>query len=134
MEKYFNMPAVMIGLIGGFLGGFDKLTHAVILFMIIDYLSATLIAIYNKQLSSEIGFKGIIKKIFILLTIGVAVEANKIIPDVPLREMILSFYIANEGISILENICKINTVPKELKQVFLQLRGDNDKWIKIWLF
>ena len=127
MEKYFNMPAVVIGLFGGFLGGFDKLTHAVILFMIIDYLSATLIAIYNKQLSSEIGFKGIIKKIFILLTIGVAVEANKIIPDVPLREMILSFYIANEGISILENICKINTVPQELKQVFLQLRGDNER-------
>ena len=127
MEKYFNMPAVVIGLFGGFLGGFDKLTHAVILFMIIDYLSATLIAIYNKQLSSEIGFKGIIKKIFILLTIGVAVEANKIIPDVPLREMILSFYIANEGISILENICKINTVPHELKQVFLQLRGDNER-------
>ena len=127
MEKYFNMPAVVIGLFGGFLGGFDKLTHAVILFMIIDYLSATLIAIYNKQLSSEIGFKGIIKKIFILLTIGVAVEVNKIVPDIPLREMVLSFYIANEGISILENICKINTVPQELKQVFLQLRGDNDK-------
>ena len=127
MEKYFNIPAVVIGLFGGFLGGFDKLTHAVILFMIIDYLSATLIAIYNKQLSSEIGFKGIIKKIFILITIIVAVEANKIIPDVPLREMILSFYIANEGISILENICKINAVPQELKQVFLQLRGDNEK-------
>ena len=127
MEKYFNMPAVVIGLFGGFLGGFDKLTHAVILFMIIDYLSATLIAIYNKQLSSEIGFKGIIKKIFILLTIGVAVEVNKIVPDIPLREMVLSFYIANEGISILENICKINTVPQELKQVFLQLRGDNER-------
>ena len=127
MEKYFNMPAVVIGLFGGFLGGFDKLTHAVILFMIIDYLSATLIAIYNKQLSSEIGFKGIIKKIFILLTIVVAVEANKIIPDVPLREMILSFYIANEGISILENICKINAVPQALKQVFLQLRGENER-------
>ena len=127
MEKYFNMPAVVIGLFGGFLGGFDKLTHAVILFMIIDYLSATLIAIYNKQLSSEIGFKGIIKKIFILLTIGVAVEVNKIVPDIPLREMVLSFYIANEGISILENICKINTVPDGLKQVFLQLRGDNER-------
>ena len=127
MEKYFNMPAVVIGLFGGFLGGFDKLTHAVILFMIIDYLSATLIAIYNKQLSSEIGFKGIIKKIFILLTIGVAVEVNKIVPDIPLREMVLSFYITNEGISILENICKINAVPHELKQVFLQLRGDNER-------
>lgn len=127
MEKYFNMPAVVIGLFGGFLGGFDKLTHAVILFMIIDYLSATLIAIYNKQLSSEIGFKGIIKKIFILLTIGVAVEVNKIVPDIPLREMVLSFYIANEGISILENICKINAVPQELKKVFLQLRGDNER-------
>ena len=127
MEKYFNMPAVVIGLFGGFLGGFDKLTHAVILFMIIDYLSATLIAIYNKQLSSEIGFKGIIKKIFILLTIGVAVEVNKIVPDIPLREMVLSFYITNEGISILENICKINAVPQELKQVFLQLRGDNER-------
>ena len=56
----------------------------------------------------------------------VSVEANKIIPDVPFREMILSFYIANEGISILENICKINAVPQALKQVFLQLRGDNE--------
>lgn len=125
MEKYFNIPAIIIGLLGGFLGGFDKLTHAVLLFMVIDYLSATLIAIYNKELSSEIGFKGIIKKIFILLTIGVAVEVNKIVPDVPLREMILSFYIANEGISILENICKISAVPDALKKVFLQLRGDD---------
>lgn len=127
MEKYFNMPAVVIGLFGGFLGGFDKLTHAVLLFMVIDYMSATLIALYNKELSSEIGFKGIIKKIFILLTIGVAVEVNKIVPDIPLREMVLSFYIANEGISILENICKINAVPQSLKQVFLQLRGDNER-------
>lgn len=126
MEKYLNIPSILIGLIGGFLGGFDKLTHAVLLFMVIDYMSATLIALYNKELSSAIGFKGIIKKIFILLTIVVAVEANKIIPDVPLREMILSFYIANEGISILENICKINAVPDALKRVFLQLRGDNE--------
>lgn len=127
MYKYVNIPCVLIGLLGGFLGGFDKLTHAVILFMIIDYITGVLIAFYNKNLSSEIGFKGIIKKIFILLTIGVAVEVNKIVPDIPLREMILSFYVANEGISILENICKINTVPRKLKEVFLQLRGETDE-------
>lgn len=127
MDKYVNIPCVLIGLLGGFLGGFDKLTHAVILFMIIDYITGVLIGFYNKNLSSEIGFKGIIKKIFILLTIGVAVEVNKIVPDIPLREMILSFYVANEGISILENICKINAVPQKLKEVFLQLRGETDE-------
>lgn len=110
-----------IGALGFWLGGFDNLTHAFLVFISIDYITGVIGALINKRLNSEVGVKGIGKKLLMILSVIVAVELNKLIPSVPIREIILFFYIANEGISILENIGKFVPVPEKFRDYFEQL-------------
>ena len=69
MDKYFNGISIVFGLVGGFacsfLGGWDLLLKSIVILMVLDYVTGLLKAIYNKELSSEIGFKGLIRKITI---------------------------------------------------------------------
>ena len=127
MEKYFNSLSIITGIVGGFickhLGGFDMLLGVIITLIVLDYLTGILKAIYNKQLSSEIGYKGIIKKVFIFIVIATAYEIQKVIGDsIPLREMTLVFFIANEAISLLENASEFIPIPEQLRDVLVQLR------------
>lgn len=127
MEKYFNTVSILVGIVGGFickhLGGFDMLLGVIITLVVLDYLTGILKAIYNKQLSSEVGYKGIIKKIFIFIVIATAYEIQKVVGDsIPLREMTLMFFIANEAISLLENAGEFIPIPEQLKNVLVQLR------------
>lgn len=116
-----------IGAVGGFfawfVGGIDTLIITLVTFMAIDYVTGVIKAIYEKRLSSSIGFKGIIKKVFMLIMVGVAVSLGNIMPvEVPLREVTVMFFIANEGFSILENAAGIIPLPQKLKSVLLQLQ------------
>lgn len=129
MEKLFNTASLIFGIIGGaivsFLGGWDGLAITLIAFMGLDYITGILKAIYNKKLSSEIGVKGIIKKVLILITVGITVllENNMGIPAI--REMVMMFFIANEGISLLENIAQMGIkFPDKLKEILLQIREE----------
>lgn len=127
MEKYFNSISIIVGIVGGFLckhlGGFDMLLGVIITLVVLDYLTGILKAIYNKQLSSEVGYKGIIKKIFIFIVIATAYEIQKVVADsIPLREMTLMFFIANEAISLLENAGEFIPIPEQLRDVLVQLR------------
>lgn len=127
MEKYFNTVSILVGIVGGFickhLGGFDMLLGVIITLVVLDYLTGILKAIYNKQLSSEVGYKGIIKKIFIFIVIATAYEIQKVVADsIPLREMTLMFFIANEAISLLENAGEFIPIPEQLRDVLVQLR------------
>lgn len=129
MEKTFNSVfAFIAGTIIYFLGGLDSLIISLLIFIVIDYITGILKAIYNKQLSSEIGYKGIIKKICILLFVGIAVilENNLKIPAV--REIVIMFFISNEGISIMENIGAMGVeLPKKIKDILLQLKEKGDE-------
>lgn len=127
MEKYFNTVSILVGIVGGFickhLGGFDMLLGVIITLVVLDYLTGILKAIYNKQLSSEVGYKGIIKKIFIFIVIATSYEIQKVTGDsIPLREMTLVFFISNEAISLLENASEFIPIPTQLKNVLIQLR------------
>lgn len=127
MEKLFNWISVVAGVIGGVianaLGGFDGIVVALISVVILDYLTGVVKAIYTKKLSSEIGFKGIAKKIFIFLIVALACLVQGIVGDgIPVREIVIMFYIANEGISILENGAEVIPIPKKIKDILLQLR------------
>ena len=127
MEKLFNWISVVAGVIGGVianaLGGFDGIMVALISVVILDYLTGVVKAIYTKKLSSEIGFKGIAKKIFIFLIVALACLVQGIVGDgIPVREIVIMFYIANEGISILENGAEVIPIPKKIKDILLQLR------------
>lgn len=126
-EKIFNWLSVTVGLIGGYLanllGGYDVLLTTIVCLVIFDYVTGLLKAIYNKKLSSSIGYKGIIKKIMIFVVIALACVMQQMLGDnIPLREVTITFFIANEGISLLENAAEIVPIPDRLKTILLQLR------------
>lgn len=133
MEKLFNWISLVFGVIGGFIaniiGGIDGIMIALISLVILDYITGVIKAIANKELSSEIGFRGIAKKIMTFVIVAVAcILQSYISADVPLREMVIMFYIANEGISLLENTAEFVPIPKALKDILIQIRnkGDNN--------
>lgn len=127
MEKLFNLISIAVGIVGGFMakifGGYDILLATIVLLVILDYVSGILKAIYNKKLSSAVGYKGIIKKVMIFLAIALACAIQAAIADtIPLREVTIVFFVCNEGISLLENAAAIIPIPDRLKEVLLQLR------------
>lgn len=109
------------------LGGFDIALRSLIVFMIIDYITGIISAIKNQQLSSKIGFWGIIKKILMLALVAVSVEVDRLTGESGVfRTIVIYFYVGNEGISILENLieCDIK-VPEKLKNILEQItKGD----------
>jgi len=125
MTKSFNWISVAFAAIGGaaayLMGGWDKWAVALIALIVIDYVTGVVKAIYNKQLSSEIGFKGICKKVLILCVVALAVVLQREM-GLPIREVTICFYIANEGISLIENVAEIIPIPEKLKDILLQLR------------
>lgn len=132
MDKIFNVVSVITGITGGLIaslfGAWDKILWALIVVMVLDYISGLIKAVYTKTLSSEVGFKGLLKKITILIIVALANVIQVITGgNVVIREIVIMFYIANEGISVLENIAVIYpNMPEKLKNILLQLRGDND--------
>ncbi len=121
MKKFLVLSS---GVIGWYFGEINSLLYALIAFVTIDYVSGVLLAILEKKLSSEIGFKGISKKvmIFVLIGLGNIIDQYIIGSGSSLRTMLIMFYLSNEGISILENATKIGLpLPQKLKDILLQL-------------
>lgn len=121
--------AIMGGFVGWFLGRFDGFLYALMVFVIIDYLTGVMVAILEKKLSSAVGFRGIFKKIliFCLVAIGHIIDTQVIQNGSVLRTAVIFFYLSNEGISILENVAMIGLpVPEQLKSVLQQLRDEKD--------
>ena len=116
--------------IGWFVGGADGFIYALITFVMVDYLTGLMVAVLERKLSSEIGFKGIFKKvlIFILVAIAHIIDTYLIQNGSAIRTAVIFFYLSNEGISIIENSAKIGLpIPEKLKDVLKQLKkGDED--------
>lgn len=110
------------------MGGSDNLLIMLLVVMIIDYLTGICKAIINKKLNSIVGLKGIIKKFGYLLIIALSVLIDKILGDPSaISALVIYFFIANEGISILENWGQMGLpLPSKLKEIFEQLKKDND--------
>lgn len=118
------------GCIGYFLGGVDGFVYALIAFVVIDYLTGVMVAILERKLSSEIGFKGIFKKVLIFALVGVGniVDVYLIKNGSAIRTAVIFFYISNEGISIIENASMIGLpVPEKLRNVLKQLNDEGKK-------
>ena len=127
MDKIFNWISIIFGMVGGcltyWLGGWDVLLKTIVFLAVADYITGWIKGIYTKQLSSEIGFKGLLKKIVMFIVIAVSFVIQGLIGGtIPLREVVIMFYIANEGLSLLENAAVFTPIPDELKSVLLQLR------------
>lgn len=118
--------ATVGGWLGWFLGGLDGFLYALIIFVIVDYITGIMVAIINKELSSEIGARGIFKKILIFILVGIAhiIDSRLIGEGSVIRTAVIFFYLSNEGISIIENSTRIGLpVPQKLKDVLAQLNG-----------
>ena len=130
MEKYLNEISIYIGVVGGvivgFLGGMDAILHALMFLVVFDYVTGLAKAWTLKEINSKIGFQGLVKKVLIFAVVAVAVEVEKVLGGaIPLREMVIMFYLANEGISFLENISVFLPFPEQLKDAFQQIRDRN---------
>ena len=122
--------AAIGGWLGYFLGGFDGMLIALIVFMVIDYVTGLMCAIADKKLSSAVGFKGICKKVLILILVGVAhiLDTNVVGTGSALRGAVICFYLSNEGLSLLENAAHIGLpVPEKLKEILAQLHNREEK-------
>ena len=112
------------GWLGYFLGGMDGLMIALIVMMTLDYISGVMCAIIDKKLSSAVGFKGICKKVFILMLVGVAhiIDLHVVGTGSALRGAVICFYMSNEGLSLLENAAHIGLpIPDKLRDILAQL-------------
>lgn len=123
-----SVLAAVGGFVAWFLGGWDELIITHITLMVLDYITGVAKAIYQKKLSSSVGFKGIIKKILALIIVGLSVTLQNVLPEgIPLREITVLFFIANEGFSILENADGLIPLPKKLRSVLLQLQKTSEE-------
>ena len=107
-------------IISFFLGELDGLLYALVIFVILDYITGVCVAVQTKKLPSNIGAKGIAKKVAIFLMISVAHVADQYLVESTdvLRSVTTLFYLSNEGISIFENVCKIGLpLPGRLKNL-----------------
>ena len=120
-----------LGAVGGYLfGQITGLFWAVIAMMAIDYITGVILAVLNKQLSSKVGFRGIAKKLCIIMLMAVAhvIDAEVIGTGAGLMTAVQLFFLANEGISILENAAALGLpIPNKLRGVLEQLKSDNDE-------
>lgn len=94
-------------------------------FMIFDYLTGVIKSIKNKKLNSKIGFEGLLKKICIFIILIVANLLDLLLgnDNLMFRSIVIYFYISNEGISILENLCEMNVpIPEKIKEILLSIK------------
>ena len=134
MKEFWNGIQLVFAVIGGWLGWFlgecDGLMYALIAFVIADYVTGVMCAVSDKLLSSEVGFKGICRKVLIFVLVGMAniLDMHVIGTGCVLRTAVLFFYISNEGVSVLENAGHLGLpIPARLLNVLEQLHEDAEQ-------
>jgi len=110
------------------LGGWDVALRVLVAMIVLDYITGVVIAILDKKLSSEIGFRGLFKKMMIFALVYLAVLIDQATSTDIIRTITIMFYIANEGISVLENSTKLGVpYPEPLKNILLQLKAKSNE-------
>ena len=133
MKEFWNTIQLIFAAVGGwlgyFLGGCDGLLYALIAFVAIDYITGVMCAISDTTLSSEVGFKGICRKVLIFLLVGIGniIDVQVLGSPGVLRTAVIFFYLSNEGVSLLENAAHLGLpVPDAIKTVLEQLHDRSD--------
>ena len=134
MKEFWNTIQLVFAAVGGwlgyFLGGCDGLLYTLLAFVVLDYITGIMCAIVDHKLSSEIGFKGIFKKvlIFALVGIGHLLDVQVLGSVGVLRTAVIFFYLSNEGVSVVENAAHLGLpIPEKLKAVLEQLHDRAEK-------
>ena len=134
MKEFWNLIQFILTAVGGwlgyFLGGCDGLLFALVVFAVVDYITGVMCAISDKKLSSQVGFKGICRKVIIFMLVGIAhmIDVNVIATGSILRTAVIFFYLSNEGVRLLENAAHLGVpIPEKLKVVLEQLHDRAEK-------
>lgn len=124
MGKMVNSTAAILGgIVASLLGGFDDILVLLLSLIVTDYLTGLLVAIKQKKLSSEVGMLGIVKKVIILILIFVGYRLDVALHTSFMRNMVVFFFVSNEGISLLENTAHLGVpYPPKLKSILAQLK------------
>lgn len=119
-----NVFSVILTTIVYLLGGIDIAIQSLLIVIVIDYLTGIASAIYKKELSSKTGFKGIIKKFSYLLVVALSVVIDNLLGQSGLiRSLVIYFFVANDGLSILENMAEMNIkLPQKLIDALEQIK------------
>lgn len=124
--KYFinNIASVLLTTIIYLLGGFDIAIQSLLIVMVVDYLTGIASAMYNKELSSKIGFKGILKKFSYLCVVALSVVIDNLTDQSGLiRTLVIYFFVANDGLSIIENMAEMGVkLPQKLIDSLEQIK------------
>ena len=133
MKEFWNTIQVIFAAIGGwlgyFLGGCDGLLIALVVFVAADYITGVMCAVADKELSSEVGFKGICRKVLIFILVGIAniLDVQVIGTGSVLRTAVIFFYLSNEGVSLLEHAGHLGRpIPEKIKTVLEQLHDRSE--------
>ena len=123
-----NVFSVILTTIVYLLGGIDIALQSLLIVIVIDYLTGIASAIYNKELSSKMGFKGIIKKFSYLLVVALSVVIDNLLGQSGLiRSLVIYFFVANDGLSIIENMAEMNIkLPQKLIDALEQIKSKGE--------
>lgn len=136
MKEFWNVVQMVFTAVGGwlgyFLGGCDGLLYALLAFVVLDYVTGVMCAVADRKLSSEVGFKGICRKVLIFALVGVGhlLDTQVIGTGSVLRTAVIFFYISNEGLSLVENAAYLGLpIPSKIHKVLKQLhdRAEDDE-------
>lgn len=134
MKDFWNVIQLIFSVLGGwfgyFLGGCDGLLYTLLAFTAMDYITGVMCAVNDKTLSSEVGFRGICRKVLIFMLVGIAniLDADVVGTGSVLRTAVIFFYISNEGVSLLENAAHLGLpVPEKIKTVLEQIHDRAEK-------
>lgn len=134
MKGFWNVIQLVFSALGGwlgyFLGGCDGLLYTLLAFTAMDYITGVMCAVNDHTLSSEVGFRGICRKVLIFMLVGIAniLDADIIGTGSVLRTAVIFFYISNEGVSLLENASHLGLpIPEKMKDILAQLHDRGDK-------
>lgn len=131
MVDVLRIAAAGIGGIATYIWGpWDALIIALVAMVAIDYITGIIKAAVQGKLSSLVGFKGLLKKVAIFLLVAVGVMVDRVIPatNEAVRSAVIFFYIANEGLSILENAGELGLpLPAALKKSLEKMQDKEEK-------
>lgn len=119
-----NITSIILTTFVYLIGGFDVAMQSLLIVMVVDYLTGFTSAIYNKNLSSKIGFKGILKKFSYLCVVALSVVIDNLTGQNGLiRTLVIYFFVANDGLSIIENMAEMNIkLPQKLIDCLEQIK------------
>ena len=123
-----NVLSVLLTTFVYLLGGFDVALQSLLIVIVIDYISGVSSAIYNKKLSSKVGLKGIIKKFCYLCIVALSVVIDNLLGQSGMiRSLVIYFFVANDGLSIIENMAEMNIkLPKKLIESLEQIKNKGE--------